>query len=211
MPWTPTYTSNGWYPKLSYPWLAHGFGECWVTNLVTGETWQQRPDERTQPAGWLDATTLVYYRGESPATIVAMDVRTRECRDLEMRFVNRVVARGGHWATGFAEGGVVAHDGREVARGVGWRVDVDGLVLACQRNAGLHTWLDGQAMPVASPQATLVDPQVRAGWVGYGYNGPARAFNAYSGADLDVTVTPWRKESAPILIGRLGLDDHGEA
>jgi hypothetical protein len=200
MIWRPAYTANGWYPHLSWPWLAHGFGECWLTNLLTGETEQREPGARCQAAGWLDAITLVYYTGEFPATIWSYDVRAGVATTIDVAMVNRVVARGGSWATGLGEGGIVRLNGQEIARGVGWRVDVDGEVLACTANDGLHVWVSGIEDPVTHPKTTLVDPRVSGLYVGYGYNGPARLVSLDDDTDTDVTVTPWRKESAPICL-----------
>jgi hypothetical protein len=199
MRWTPT-TGNGWYPFLNYPWVAYGFGECWVSNMVTGETRRIRPDVRCQPAGWLDAETLAFYTGEFPATVYAIYLRTNAVRELGSMPVNRVLARAGSWATGLASGGTVTQDGRVLASGVGWRIDLDGPILACGANDGLHVWVNGSPQPVVAPKATLVDPRVSGERVGYGYNGPVRLYDVRTGNDDDVTVTPWQKEHAPVVV-----------
>jgi hypothetical protein len=198
--WSPTYTPNGWYPKLSYPWVAHGFAECWLSNIVTGETRRIRGDVRCQAAGWLNDKEVCYYRGELPAHIETEHLDTGVVRPLAVRMINRVVARNGSWATGYAESGTVTFNGTEVAHGVGWRVDVDGAALVCQANDGLHVWVNGQPKPTLIPKATLVDPQVRGDHVGYGYSGNARVVDLRSGQDDDVTVAPWRKENGTTRI-----------
>ena len=199
MNWKPT-QPNGWYPALNYPWVAYGFGECYLSNMVTGSTVRLHPEVRTQPAGWLNPQTLVFYCGEAPATIYAYDLLTGTERVLGVRHINRVVARAGHWATGYAADGVVTYDGREVGRNAGWRVDICDTLVASQSNAGLHIWLDGVAQPVVTPKTTLVDPRCGNGAVGYGYNGPARLYFPTVGQDLEVTVTTPPKEHAPLYL-----------
>lgn len=91
--WSPTHTTNGWFPKLSPDgrYIAYGFWETHLTDLTTGVETQLRPplsidgqSRRMNPIGWLNATTLIAVTELGPPQVLSIDVTTGRITDLNV-------------------------------------------------------------------------------------------------------------------------------
>ena len=193
---------NGWFAEMSYPWIAAGFGQCNLWNVLTGEVRHIHPEMRCQAGGWIGPTTLIYYTGEDAATIYSYDVESQVETLLKENFpANKVAAGSGSWGTGYPPDMSITLNGTKIDTGVGWRMDVDGDWLVSADNNGLHVYRRGLFQRLVTFQATCKDPLVSVdGYCGYGYNGPPHLVTLSTGEDRDVTVTPTKKEGAPIYI-----------
>lgn len=209
LPWSPKLQPPGWgwWPVLCYPWVAHGSGVCCVANIETGQEFQLRPDVRCQAGGFLDANTLLYMTGEQGANVYTFDLTTQIssllCEDID---ISRAPSAGhGHWGGGYAGTKDCTYDGILLDANIGWYMAANG-AWACVKNEAANemaVYKAGVYQRSVPLLTTSVQPAVDAGgYCTYGYNGPVYLINCADGTQIDVTCTPWRKESgsAPLTV-----------
>jgi hypothetical protein len=209
---------NGWWPHLSYPWVAHGVRGIFLSNLETGVTYQV-PNVDGYPHGWLDPVTLRCTRfvsGDDNLRVVFdLTVPSMTTVDLNGSLLNRVMelrASRGHWTT-WDEYACVRYDGLTVPSNVALRsVRQDGEWFASkQDNVGLHVYQGSTLNRIISQQCDVNDWAIigvgaLAGTVVYGY---PRVLVAYPGSgQQDVSRSPWG-EGAASGGGMLLLDVQG--
>lgn len=193
----------GQFPRLNYPWIAHGVGVMALENMETGflKTWISETI-RYQAGDWISKDELLYYIGESNASIRKLNISTMEDVEVvENINISRLEASNGNWVVGFAspQGGLW-RNGRNIDPTVkGWRVNTDGLYSVVPTNDGLHIYKGDTYQRTVAFKTTCEDTYTNQGYSGYGYNGPAYLVKLDDGSTIDVTVTPWKSESAPLF------------
>lgn len=225
---------NGWWPRLSWPWIAYGNLGVWITHLETGETVRIREDVVCYARGWLNATTLRCTRLDGDDHFV-FDVSVPSMtwgEDPTPRpGLLQVTASLGHWAT-WDRTSSIAFDGRVVATGyhsmrqhgrwIAGRHEADGYAL--------RVFCDGAEQRRIAKQAEVFDwatlgegplagtcvygrPQVIAAYPGGGQQDVTRSPGGEGAADgshqgglqlLDVDGTPWLWS-----VGAIGRDRWG--
>jgi len=202
----------GWRPKLSYPWVAHGSGVCWLWNVLTGEEFQLRPGVRCEAAGWINPTTLIFYVGEANAEIWSLDITTRR-ETLIMGGVNISWgdASDGTWATSYAADGAVVINGQPVSLGVGRYIAASGSWVVVRTNTGLAVYRDSLRVSTVPWRGTCVYPSVDGAVAAYAYNGPVFVVDLTDGTLADASVTDPPAESSPAVCGEWlwTVSEHG--
>jgi len=199
--------SDGWWPKVMWPYVAYGNRAVYVTHLQTLDTYQV-PDFDGYPAGWLSPVTL-------RCTRLLADDRNRHLYDLAVpafgavegaqtwRDFSEVSASLGHWAA-WDGSGQVWYDGHPLGGGYhgvrqsGEWVAARGLSGDClyiYHCGVLVPWsADSAAIPGLSPMQdwAILGSGPLAGTVVYGR--PPNLYAAYpGGTQREVSRSPWRE------------------
>jgi len=203
---------EGFSPDGRY--LAHGNGETFVYDTETGESLgpvlppvaAPAPKRRVWPCGWFDTRTLLVVQslsGEGTDTrqTYLFDVVARSCvpfAELEPGEKRVRAGRNGYWAYAIAGGPIYYNGTRLPMFGAGWRITLDEGILAFPSASGIQVWIGGLPARAHEIKGVCKDLTLCRGMIGYGEGLPRRI--SATGEDQDVTITPWRKESSPVLV-----------
>lgn len=220
MRWSPS-QPNSWWPHLSPDgsMVAYGNGHVWVALLNITPV----PELDIGPGyvyGW-HAPNILFYGIELPGDRgelhqVVLDGTGQwfdsiVSADPTLCWGNPpdgIDAADGHWGTWLASAaGRIVRDDTVLATG-GHYVKVAGPCVAWLSDGAttITRWQGGGArttVPLFGPNALTLNAD---GYIGYGYFGPAGLIWP-AGHQADVTVTPWKQETPPIVVADLNGAD----
>lgn len=210
--WSPSQTTNNWYPELSADgrYVAYGnWGESWVTDLETKQNYNFSSPINLPAGGrcirgqWIQPDTLSFVCEAPPGnSFYRYEVKVGEWvaqktgDDSSLVAGNEVVAADGHWASWLAAGFRLVQDNKVTATGAGGRIALSKnlLVHACTNaNQAICVRKDGLSFKTYVPKTPLFGLSITDGYITYGGSGPVRGITP-TGGDIDLTVAPWKKE-----------------
>lgn len=190
--------ANGFWPRLSWPWVAYGNRGIWLSNLETGETHDLGVDG--YPHGWI-GPTIVRCSALDPANNdvrALFDLSVPEFARLDVATVDGVMelrASLGHWAT-WDTANRVGYDGRVIAEGYHGIRQAGEWVAArsIAEDYALLVFRGGELQGLIPKQCEVYDWAVGAdGTVVYGY--PKVLVSRARGGQQDVSRSPWAEGS----------------
>ncbi len=208
--WTPPQTANGWWPALSPDgrYVAYGnWGESWVTDLTTGQTWDFRnpPDltvgHRCISGHWIRSDTLTFtcesddlprdnfYRYE---VTVGQWTPVRTADNTALVGNNDFRAQDGHWVSWLASGFRLAKDNQVLATGAGGAISLSGndVVHACDNNnTTICVRSASGPTKIYTSRVPIFNTATNNGYVMYGGYGPIRGITP-QGTDVDLKASP---------------------
>lgn len=206
MTWIASF-EDGFNPRVSPD------GRYVAAGLGTGSVWDRLTNRvvrlgRAFNCGWL-SPTRVAFRSDSQMFAADAPEFNPVLLDAFAGPANWNDANTGTYAVGWNGGGtgVLLVNNVERARGPevrGAAVDHDGSVVYSEGDRALRRWLPtGQVVHIDAAQPA---PAIRVGYghVAYGYSGPSFV-SLPDGRQVDVTVTPNRKEGVPCIFRHAGV------
>lgn len=213
MTWSPTSTTNGWWPRLSPDGLLLAFGnaQSFVADFRTNPPRETLLDgDRAWGGYWMSERRLTFFKERVGGwDRYEVDVPDSPNGPWSLRLVDSLPdavwhAGDGHYA-GFVPWKEVYYDGRNYAKGYGGHGALVAGPFLLQLSQGppqafrlhipaLNSYAE-RKITRGGNGPTLHNQ----GYIGHGYSGPAYVFDP-EGREYDVTATPWRQESSPQIV-----------
>ncbi len=201
--WSPP-VANGWFPAISPDgrYVAYGFGETRLSDLVTRQTWDVELN-RGFSAQWIRPDVLTWTRELAPGANDRFEMKmgefiARKTADDPYQVGGSLFsADGGNWASWLAAGDFrLTWNNRQIASKQGGAISVSGntLVNASDgEHSGINVWKNGlhaASYPALTP---LHQMTVRNDYIVYGGYGAIYGITP-SGQQVDLTASPNRME-----------------